>query len=71
MLKNQGMTISGVKKILNNNNLNIDLNDKKNINSFNIKFRLNKINKLIKKLKKKLNGKKITYKSKTRTRSKT
>ena len=51
MLKNQGMTISGVKKLLNNNNLNIDLNEKKNINSFNIKIRLNKINKLIKNLK--------------------
>ena len=33
MLKNQGMTINGVKKILNNNNLNIDENEKKNINS--------------------------------------
>ncbi len=51
LLKNQGMTISGVKKILNNNNLNIDLNKKKNINSTNIKYRLNKINKLIKNLK--------------------
>ena len=51
LLKNQGMTISGVKKILDNNNLNIDLNEKKNINASNIKFRLNKINKLIKNLK--------------------
>ena len=51
LLKNQGMTISGVKKLLNNNNLNIDLNEKKNINSINIKYRLNKINKLIKNLK--------------------
>ena len=51
LLKNQGMTISGVKKILDNNNLNIDLNEKKNINATNIKFRLNKINKLIKNLK--------------------
>ena len=62
------MTINGVKKILNNNNLNIDENEKKNINSFNIKFRLNKINNLIKNLKK-INGKKITCKSKTCTRS--
>ena len=46
------MTINGVKKILNNNNLNIDENEKKNINSFNIKIRLNKINNLIKNLKK-------------------
>ena len=51
LLKNQGMTISGVKKILDNNKLNIDLNEKKNINASNIKFRLNKINKLIKNLK--------------------
>tara|TARA_B100000242_G_C43034906_1_gene482433 strand:+ start:1177 stop:1542 length:366 start_codon:yes stop_codon:yes gene_type:complete len=51
MLKNQGMTISGVKKILDSNNLNIDLNEKKNINSMNIKIRINKINKLLKNLK--------------------
>ena len=51
LLKNQGMTISGVKKTLDNNNLNIDLNEKKNINANNIKFRLSKINKLIKNLK--------------------
>ena len=52
LLKNQGMTINGVKKVLNNNNLNIDENDKKNINTINIKFRLNKINNIIKNLKK-------------------
>ena len=51
LLKNQGMTISGVKKILDSNNLSIDLNEKKNINSMNIKLRINKINKLIKNLK--------------------
>ena len=51
LLKNQGMTISGAKKILDSNNLNIDLNEKKNINSMNIKLRINKINKLIKNLK--------------------
>ncbi len=51
LLKNQGMTISGVIKTLDNDNLNIDLNEKKNINVSNIKIRLNKINKLIKKLK--------------------
>ena len=51
LLKNQGMTISGVIKTLDNNNLNIDLNEKKNINATNIKIRLNKINKLIKNLK--------------------
>ncbi len=52
LLKNQGMTINGVKKFLNNKNLDIDENEKKIIRSFNIKFRLNKINKLIKNLKK-------------------
>ncbi len=52
LLKNQGMTINGVKKILNSNNLNIDENDKKNISSINIKYRVNKINNLIKYLKK-------------------
>ena len=52
LLKNQGMTINGVKKTLYNKNLNIDLNEKKNINSKLIKFRLNKINKLLKNLKK-------------------
>ena len=51
LLKNQGMTISGVIKTLDNNNLNIDLNEKKNINTSDIKIRLNKINKLIKNLK--------------------
>ena len=52
LLKNQGMTINGVKKALDNKNLNIDLSEKKNINSKLIKFRLNKINKLLKNLKK-------------------
>ena len=51
LLKKQGMTINGVKKFL-NNNFDIDENEKKNINSYNIKFRLNKINNLIKNLKK-------------------
>ena len=45
------MTINGVKKFL-NNNFDIDENEKKIINSYNIKFRLNKINNLIKNLKK-------------------
>ncbi len=52
LLKNQGMTINGVKKILNSNNLNIDENEKKNINSMNIKYRINKIYNLVKYLKK-------------------
>ena len=46
------MTINGVKKFLNNNILNIDENEKKIISSYNIKYRLNKINNLVKNLKK-------------------
>ncbi len=53
LLKIQGMTINGVKKILDNNNLDIDENIKKNITSLDIKYRLNKINSLIKNIKKK------------------
>ena len=53
LLKTQGMTINGVKKILDNNDLNIDENLKKNITSHDIKFRLNRINSLIKNIKKK------------------
>tara|TARA_B100000941_G_C28216229_1_gene404406 strand:- start:104 stop:466 length:363 start_codon:yes stop_codon:yes gene_type:complete len=52
LLKNQGMTIIGVKKFLNNKNLDIDENEKKIISLINIKFRLTKINNLIKNLKK-------------------
>jgi len=52
LLKNQGMTINGVKKFLDNNNFGIDDNEKKIISSYNIKFRLDKINNLIKNLKK-------------------
>ena len=52
LLKDQGMTINGVKKILNTNTLNIDENEKKNISSLNIKYRLNRINNLVKNLKK-------------------
>ena len=51
LLKDQGMTINGVKKILNNNAINIDENEKKIIKSSNIKYRLNKINNLVKNLK--------------------
>ena len=51
LLKNQGMTIKGVKKFL-NNNFDIYESEKKIINSYNIKLRLNKINNLIKNLKK-------------------
>ena len=52
LLKKQGLTINGAKKFLNNNDLNIDENEKKIINSTNIKYRLSKINNIIKNLKK-------------------
>ena len=52
LLKKQGMTIAGVKKILNNSNLKIDEKNKKIISSLNIKYRIDKINNLIKNLKK-------------------
>ena len=51
LLKNQGMTINGVKRILSDNKLDIDENNKKIINTLNVKYRLNKINNLIKNLK--------------------
>ena len=51
LLKDQGMTINGVRKFLDYNILNIDENKKKIINSLNIRYRLNKINNLIKDLK--------------------
>ena len=52
LLKNQGMTINGVKKILSQSNLDIDEKQKKIINSTKIKFRLSKISNLLKSLKK-------------------
>ena len=52
LIKNQGMTINGVKKAIGNKNLDIDVNEKKNINPEKFKFRLNKIKKLLKNLKK-------------------
>ena len=59
LLKNKGMTISGVKKQLNEDFFDIDANENKTINALDLKFKLNKINKLIKNLKTK-NGKKNT-----------
>ena len=59
LLKEKGMTISGVKKQLNEDFFDIDANENKTINSLNIKYKLNKINKLIKDLKFS-NGKKNT-----------
>tara|TARA_B100000674_G_scaffold355185_1_gene298098 strand:- start:66 stop:446 length:381 start_codon:yes stop_codon:yes gene_type:complete len=51
LLKNKGMTISGVKKQLNEDFFDIDANENKTINSTTLKYKLNKINKLIKDLK--------------------
>ena len=57
LLKNKGMTISGVKKQLNEDFFDIDANENKTINALDLKEKLNKINKLIKDLKTS-NGKK-------------
>ena len=52
LLKDQGMTINGVKKILDNNEpLKLDENKNKSINPDNIKNKLIKISNLIKNLK--------------------
>ena len=56
LLKNRGMTIKGVKKILQNNNSNLDENNNRTINSLEIKTKINKISKIIKEIK--INGKK-------------
>ena len=57
LLKDKGMTISGVKKQLNEDFFDIDPSENKSINALNLKYKLNKINKLIKDLKTS-NGKK-------------
>ena len=57
LLKDKGMTISGAKKQLNEDFFDIDANENKTINALDLKFKLNKINKLIKDLKTS-NGKK-------------
>ena len=59
LLKDKGMTISGAKKQLNENFFDIDANENKTINSLDLKYKLSKINKLIKNLKT-TNGKKNT-----------
>ena len=47
MLKTQGMTINGVKKILNNNEpLKLDENQNNSIKTSNLKNKLNKISKI-------------------------
>ena len=59
LLKDKGMTISGAKKQLNEDFFDIDANENKTINALDIKYKLNKINKLIKEIKTS-NGKKNT-----------
>ena len=59
LLKDKGMTISGVKKHLNEDLFDIDGKENQTINTLDLKFKLNKINKLIKNLKTS-NGKKNT-----------
>ena len=59
LLKDKGMTISGVKKQLNEDFFDVDANQNKTINALDLKLKLNKINKLIKDLKTS-NGKKNT-----------
>ena len=57
LLKDKGMTISGVKKQLNDDFFNIDGKENKTINALDLKFKLNKINNLLKDIKRS-NGKK-------------
>tara|TARA_B100000242_G_C43011974_1_gene470487 strand:+ start:999 stop:1367 length:369 start_codon:yes stop_codon:yes gene_type:complete len=51
LLKDKGMTIKGVKKLLNNKNLDLDENNNKTINKSIIKTKLNKISNLLKNIK--------------------
>ena len=44
LLKDKGMTISGVKKHLNEDFFNIDGKENQTINALNLRFKLNKIN---------------------------
>ena len=50
-LKNRGMTIKGVKKLLQNENSNLDDNNNKTINTRIVRSKLNKISNLIKDIK--------------------
>lgn len=52
LLKDQGMTINGVKKLLNSNESNeLDEFSNKTISAENLKYKINKISKIIKELK--------------------
>ncbi|MEC6987135.1 MAG: MerR family transcriptional regulator [Pseudomonadota bacterium] len=59
LLKNRGMTISGARKQLNEDFFDVDADENKTINAIDLKYKLNKINKLVKDLKNS-NGKKNT-----------
>ncbi len=50
-LKNRGMTIKGVKKLLQNENSNLDDINNKTINTKTVRSKLNKISNLIKNIK--------------------
>ncbi len=67
LLKDKGMTIQGVKNILNNKGFDLDerLNLPINVPNNNLKIRLSKISSILKNLKKKelINGKKNTCES--------
>ena len=53
LLKDQGMTINGVKKLLNSNNSNdLDEISNKTISADNLRYKINKISNIIKELKK-------------------
>ncbi len=60
LLKDKGMTISGARKQLNDDLFDIDANENKTINALDLKYKLNKINKLVKDLKSS-NGKKNSH----------
>jgi len=51
LLKNKGMTIKGVKKLLNEGNSDVDEYNNKTINKKDIKIKLNKISNIIKNIK--------------------
>ena len=53
LLKDQGLTINGVKKVLNSSNSNeLDEISNKTISADNLRYKINKISKIIKELKK-------------------
>ena len=51
LLKNKGMTVKGVKKLLNEGNSDVDEYNNKTINKNDIKIKLNKISNIIKNIK--------------------